>query len=133
MPHQLRHWPNPRSLCGLSRFCAMRGELGSLLGRWHQWRAAYSHERGYAQVRMPAWFDEEEEDWEARAMQSLEDEITRLPQELQLALQHVARAECLGVEVIMLNRLPQNKAARDALCERALKALEARLLALDLL
>ena len=131
MPHQLRHqWPSASGLCSLS---TMSGELGSLLGRWHQWRAGYSHERGFAQVRLPAWHDEEEEDWEARAMLTLEEEIAKLPQELQLALQHVARSECLGVEVIMLNRLPQNKAARDALCVRAVRALEKRMLALGLL
>lgn len=111
----------------------MSGDIGSLLGRWHQWRAAYSHERGYAQVRVPAWLDEEEEDWERRTMAALEDEIARLPQDLQLALQHVARSECLGVEVIMLNRLPHDKAARDALCARAVQTLQRRLVALGLM
>jgi hypothetical protein len=112
-------------------------DLGTLLGRWHQWRGHYSHERGFAQVRGVAVAssgdDDDDAELEAMQMRSLEAEIAKLPPELQLALQHVARAECLGVEVVMLNRLPHNKAARDALCARAMQILERRLIALGLM
>lgn len=114
-------------------FGAVMGELGSLLGRWHQWRGHYSHERGFAAVRAPAGHDDTDDELEAMLMRALEEEIGRMPQELQLALQHVARAECLGVEVVMLNRLPVNKAARDSLCARAVRALEMRMVALGLM
>lgn len=109
-------------------------ELGSLLGRWHQWRRGYSHERGYARVRATSWVDADDDDvLEVMLMRAIEDEAEKLPADLQLALQHVARAECLGVEVIMLNRLPRDRAARDSLCERALRELEKRMVALGLM
>lgn len=113
----------------------MSRELGSLLGRWHQWRARYTHERGFARVRngfAPA-HDYDDDDLEALLMRSLEGAICDMSPQLQLALQHVARAECLGVEVIMNNRLPSDKSARESLCEQALKELHRRLVAAGLM
>jgi hypothetical protein len=102
--------------------------LGSLLGRWHQWRRAYSHERGYARPARLLRDEQDEDDLlERLTMSALEDHITRLPGDLQLALQHVARAECLGVEVIMNPRLG-DKEQRTSLVERALAELERKLL-----
>jgi hypothetical protein len=50
-----------------------------------------------------------------------------MPRELQLALQHVARAECLGVEVLHHPTLA-NAAVRETLVQRALADLQRRLL-----
>ncbi len=97
-------------------------DLGTLLGQWHQWRAGYSHERGFAQVRVPAGHDDDE-GLEAMQLQSLEEAIAGLPQRYQLALQHVARYECLGVEVFRLNALPTDRVALAALCDEAQQAL----------
>lgn len=109
-------------------------ELGSLLGRWHQWRRGYSHERSYAHVQHPAPFDTDpDEDLEGMLMRAIEEEADKLPADLQLALQHVARAECLGVEVVMMNRLPRERAARESLCAQALRELEKRMVALGLM
>lgn len=106
----------------------MSGELGSLLGRWHQWRREYSHERGYSRARLLQTDAEHDDDYfEAMLMQAIEAEIEQLPQAEQLALQHVARAECLGVEVIMNPHLPLNKDARESLCQQALRTLSRRL------
>lgn len=97
----------------------------SLLGRWHQWRRAWPMERGYARVVFLAGDDEDE--LERLTMQAVEEEIERLPPDLQLALSHVGRAECMGVEVVMSTRLG-NDARRAAIVERALSAIEKRLL-----
>jgi hypothetical protein len=109
-------------------------EMGSLLGRWHQWRAGYSTERKHA--RAPALWapdgDDLEESLERLQLASVEQEIERLPQQTQQALQHVARMECMGVEVVFNPRLPRGPAL-DQLCERAVRDLERRLLALGLL
>ncbi len=99
--------------------------LLSLLGRWHQWRRAWPMERGYARVVFLAGDDEDE--LERLTMQAVEEEIQRLPALEQLALSHVARAECMGVEVVMNPRLG-NDAQRAAIVERALSAVERRLL-----
>lgn len=101
--------------------------IGSLLGRWHQWRRAYSHERGYARPVMPLHSRDAEDQLEHMTMMTLEDEITGMPQELQIALQHVARAECMGVEVITNPRLGDSM-HREALVGRALFELHRRLL-----
>jgi hypothetical protein len=103
-------------------------ELGSLLGRWHQWRHHYSHERGYARTLL--WADGGDDDdyaFERMQMESIEREVNALPRELQLAIQHVARAECLGVEVLMHPSMV-NKAARESLVARAMVELTKRLL-----
>jgi hypothetical protein len=106
-------------------------ELGSLLGRWHQWRRHYSHERGYAYARMPAWADaadgDEDRAFERMQMEAIEREVNALPRELQLALQHVARAECLGVEVLMHPAMV-SMAVRESLVARAMVELTKRLL-----
>lgn len=112
----------------------MAPALGSLLGRWHQWRSHYSHERGYSRVRFQAYADGDDDDeFEQQEMRSLEDAITELPQLQQLALQHAARAECLGVEVVMLNRLPRNRTELELLTLQATQALTRKLVALGLL
>lgn len=104
-------------------------EIGSLLGRWHQWRARYRAERGYSTVRFGqrAEHTDEDEEFEHIVMTSMEDTISGMSREHQIALQHLARAECLGVEVIFLNSLPSNRDARDSLCLQALRELERRL------
>lgn len=98
----------------------------SLLGRWHQWRRAWPMERGYARVVFPVGEDYEDE-LERMTMQAVEEEIDRLDSDMRLALSHVARAECMGVEVIMSTRLG-NHAQRNNLVERALTVIEKRLL-----
>lgn len=97
----------------------------SLLGRWHQWRRAWPMERGYARVALTAGDDENE--LERLTMQAVEEEIDRLPPDLRLALAHAARAECMGVEVIMSTRLG-NAAQRNSLVDHALSLIEKRLL-----
>jgi hypothetical protein len=103
-------------------------QLASLLSRWHQWRRAYSHERGYARssllLRTAA---DEEDELERMAMQSIDEAIATLTSDEQIALQHVARAECLGVDVFMNPRLGSQQ-HRQALVGRAVSALERRLL-----
>jgi hypothetical protein len=109
-------------------------EIGSLLGRWHQWRKGYSHERRYARPALTADYGmHDDDDFEAMLMQSMECEIEGMSQQHQLALQHVARAECLGVEVIMNNRLPAERAERESLCQQALRELGRRLLRIGIL
>lgn len=105
--------------------------LLSLLGRWHQWRRAYSHERGFAHVAMASDADEEDE-IERLTMQVIEANIEQLDVAARLALQHVARAECLGVEVIMSTRLG-TESQRTATIERALSQMQRRLLLQGLL
>lgn len=107
-------------------------QMGSLLGRWHQWRRGYSTERKFARVALLSSPYDDEDTLERLVMANIEEEIERLPQEMRLALQHVARAECMGVEVIFSPRLPTG-AALDSLCERAVDELERRLLHLGLL
>jgi ribosomal protein S3 len=70
----------------------------------------------------------DEDDFEVMLMQAMECEIEALSQQHQLALQHVARAECLGVEVIMNGRLPSDRTERESLCQEAMRALHRRLL-----
>lgn len=101
--------------------------LGALLGRWHQWRRAYSHERGYARPALVAGDCDREDDLERLTMSSIDAHVAEMPQELQIALQHVARAECMGVEVIMNPRLG-DRVHREALVDRALAELERRLM-----
>lgn len=102
-------------------------ELGSLLARWHHWRSRYSAERSYARTRfMDTSSALDDDECESMTMRALEEEIERLPADMRLALQHVARTECLGVEVVMMNRLPHDKAARESLCERAIQTLASR-------
>jgi hypothetical protein len=110
-------------------------ELGSMLGRWHQWRAAYSPERRHARAALMRGDGaaHDDDDFEHMLMESLETVIDRMSPQHQLALQHVARAECLGVEVIMSPRLPPNHARREALCVEAMRELERRLIASGLL
>lgn len=110
----------------------MSPAVSTLLARWHQWRSHYSHERGFARVRYAAALAEGGDDYadlEAMEMRSMEDSIAMLPVLQQLALQHVARTECLGVEVIKLNRLPANPQDRDLLCAQAVAALQRLLIA----
>jgi hypothetical protein len=105
-------------------------DMGSLLGRWHQWRAGYSHERRYARTSaLVAEGMHDEEDFEHMLMETLEAEIGRLSPQHQLALQHVARSECLGVECILSPRLPENKGQRQRLCSEAQATLRRQLLA----
>lgn len=108
-------------------------ELGSMLGRWHQWRAGYSTERQYARAQvMHGGAAHDDDDFERMLMEAIESEIEHLSPQHQVALQHVARAECLGVEVIVSPRLPPNRARREALCIEAMRSLHKRLLALGL-
>lgn len=108
--------------------------IGSLLGQWHQWRAHYTPERSYARVRF-AYADgaDEDEELEALQMRSIEEAVAGLTQLEQLAIQHVARAECMGVEVIRVTRLPHDRAQRELICERAVARLQRRLIALGVL
>lgn len=107
----------------------MSPELASLLGRWHQWRRRYSHERQYARVALlhSEHDTDAEDELERMLMRTLEAEIEAMPADLKLALQHVARAECMGVEVITAARLMQRD-KRERLVDTALRALERRLL-----
>lgn len=98
----------------------------SLLARWHQWRGAYSHERGFARAALASPADDEDE-LERLTMEAIEAEIVSMSREDQLALQHVARAECMGVEVLMNPRLGSD-VQRSILIERALSGIEKRLL-----
>lgn len=111
----------------------MSHELGSLLGRWHQWRHRWSHERAYARAKLFASSGvADDEDFERLVMSAIETEILAMPREFQLALQHVARAECLGAEVITVNAL-NHKETRESLVSLAVRALEKRLIAAGVL
>jgi hypothetical protein len=104
-------------------------ELGSLLGRWHQWRRGYTHERKFARAALlqGAPDDEATEDQlERLTMQHLSDEIEHMPPDMRLAIEHAARAECMGVEVMFSPRLPKGHAL-DVLVNRSLRELERRL------
>ena len=109
----------------------MTSRVHSLLGRWHQWRRAYSPERGFARVAYASPADEEDE-LEALTMRVIEDEISAMSRDDQLALQHVARAECMGVKVIFNPRLG-NVLQRETAIDRALCRIESRLLQLGVL
>jgi hypothetical protein len=109
----------------------MSARLHSLLGRWHQWRRAYSPERGFARVAYASPADDEDE-LEALTMRAIEDEIGAMSRDDQLALQHVARAECMGVEVIFNPRLGTHL-QRNSAIKRALIRIEKRLLQLGVL
>lgn len=100
-------------------------DLGSLLGRWHQWRRAYSVERGYARLtyaKQPGFDDE----LERLQMESIERAVAELPRDMQLAIQHWARAEAMGVEVIHNPHLGP-RGQREELVTRALRELHRRL------
>ena len=103
--------------------------VGVLLGRWHQFRSRYRTERGYSSVRyaQQATSSDDDDELDYLTMRNLEDVISTMTRQHQLALQHVARAECLGVEVIFLNALPRDRAELDALCTAAVRELERRL------
>lgn len=105
----------------------MDHELASLLARWHQWRQVFNTQRGYARARLlaaPDAFDDD--DFEQMVMNAVEDAVSGLPRDLQLALQHVARAECLGVEVLTVRAL-QSHERRHTLIAQAVEALRNRL------
>lgn len=103
-------------------------ELGSLLGRWHQWRRAYSVERGYARVPLTPPDADSDDELEMLLMMAVEREVAQMPQEHQLAVQHVARAECMGVEVMFNPRLFADKKRGDGIVQHAIEALNRRLL-----
>ena len=65
-------------------------------------------------------------------MGAVEDSISTMPRDLQLALQHVARAECLGVEVLTVRAL-QSHERRHTLIAQAVEALRNRLRAAGVL
>lgn len=98
----------------------------SLLARWHQWRRVYSQERGFAHVSLASPADDEEE-LERLTMEIIEANIEAMSPRDRLALQHIARAECLGVEVIMSARLGSD-AQRATAIEAALSGISRRLL-----
>jgi hypothetical protein len=104
----------------------MSGRLLSLLGRWHQWRRAYSHERGFARVGYASPADEEDE-LDRLTMSAMEDVIAGMPAPMQLALQHAGRAECNGVEVV-LSPVLMDDIRREVLIVHALATLERLLL-----
>lgn len=105
------------------------GDLGSLLGRWHQWRRAWSHERGYARALSKVFAtttSDDDEQLELLIMEAIEREVELMPRELRLAVQHVARAECMGVEVLMHPSLA-DKEHRQSVVARAVAELQRRL------
>lgn len=114
------------------RGCAMR--LESLLATWHSWRAGYTPARGYARARFEVAGDApDDDDLDAMLMEEVEQAINELPQLHQLALQHIARREHLGIEVMKVARLPVDPAQREAICAQAVAALRRKLLALGLM
>lgn len=82
-------------------------ELPDILARWHDWRVGYSHERKLARVAVSDMDEEDDERLDRMLMASVEEEIARLPRDMQLALAHVARATSLGYEVFCSPRLPR--------------------------
>lgn len=108
-------------------------ELPSILSRWHDWRAGFSHERKFARVAQLADSDEEEDErLERMLMASIDEEVARLPQAQQLALQHTARAQSLGLDVFTNPRLPAGPRL-DRLLEEAQRNLWKRLTYLGLI
>jgi hypothetical protein len=102
--------------------------LGTLLGHWHQWRRGYSHERGYTRQCLDFGASTgDDDDLELAQLRAIEEAVSTMPREEQIALQHVARAECLGVEV-MFSPLLLNREHRELLVARALETLRRRLL-----
>ena len=99
----------------------------SLLGRWHQWRRAYSHERGAARVSHLYAHDVDEDELERLTMEAIEIEIGRLAPGFQQVLQHVARAECMGVEVFTTPAMGRARVL-ETVTEQALRLIEKRLL-----
>jgi hypothetical protein len=110
----------------------MTDDIASLLAQWHEWRRGYSVERKHARVALAHSPDDEEETLNRLFLGHVESEIERLPADMRLALQHVARTQSNGVEVVFNPRLPKG-AALDALCERSVSELRRRLLHLGLL
>lgn len=110
----------------------MDHELGSLLARWHQWRQRWTPERGFARAQWmaPAGLAAEADDeaFEALLMGTMEAEIEAMHPQLRLALQHVARAECLGVEVLTVHALLQHE-RRNTLIAHAIRHLRQKLIA----
>lgn len=98
-------------------------ELGSLLGRWHQWRRHWSHERKFSRVALLAPTTDPDDELEDMTMRLIEDAVSLLRQDHQLAIQHIARAECMGVEVIINPRLGDRK-TRQSLVAGATRELE---------
>lgn len=108
-------------------------ELASILARWHQWRHRFNTARGYAQARLFVASGEfDDDDFEQMVMGAVEDAISTMPRDLQLALQHVARAECLGVEVLTVRAL-QGHERRHTLIAQAVEVLRNRLRAAGVL
>lgn len=70
--------------------------LGGLLARWHCWRKDYRTERSYARLGGSCG---PEDALEEMLMHAIECEVECLPMHTQRALQQLARAECLGIEV----------------------------------
>lgn len=103
-------------------------QLGSLLGRWHQWRRAYSHERGLTRQCLDFGDSGDEDELELLQMRAIEEAIASMSRDHQLALQHVARAECMGVEVVFNPHLQLSRQHRETLIARAMQELERRLL-----
>jgi hypothetical protein len=108
-------------------------QLGSLLGRWHQWRRAYSHERGLTRSCLDFGDSGDDDELELLQMHAIEEAISTMPRDQQLALQHVARAECLGVEVVFNPHLMADRTMREMLIRIALQELERRLLHMGVL
>lgn len=98
-------------------------ELASLLSRWHHWRAQARAVRGYATARLfqPSGAMDDD-DFEQLLMRAMEDAISELSRDHQLAIQHVARAECLGVEVLTVRAL-LNPNRRETVIAQALERL----------
>lgn len=99
-----------------------------MLGRWHQWRRQYSHERGFVRSPAPPAGDtaDTEEQLEQLVMLTIERTVEGMPRALQLALQHVARAECMGVEMLAQGDL-LDPVDRASLVKLALAELRDRL------
>ena len=98
-------------------------ELNELLAQWHEWRRQYSVERGYARL---SYNDLPADDLDHLTVETIEREVAAMAPLLQLAVQHWARAQCMGVEVIHSTRLGP-RPIREALVARALSELERRL------
>lgn len=107
-------------------------DLGPILASWHEWRAAYSCERKLARLSAPASDLDDDERLERMLLASIEEEIARLPRDMQLALQHAARAEYLSTCAVRNPRLPTGEALAE-LTERAKSRLWHRLIYLGLL